>query len=112
MSNILSVSKEASNQLKEIIKSAPSGTVGFLVGIDKSGCNGFSYKLDFAKKNQVDDLEFVEKNNIKVFIDPKAILFLMGTEMDYQKDKLSSKFVFNNPNQTSTCGCGESFNIN
>ena len=111
MSNILTVTKQASFQLEKIIESAPSGTIGVLVGIDKTGCSGYSYKLDFAKKNDVKNLEYVEQNNVKVFIDPKATMFLIGSEMDYSTDKLSSRFVFNNPNEKSTCGCGESFNV-
>ena len=111
MTKILTVTEQASFQLEKIIESAPSGTIGFVVGIDKSGCNGYSYKLDFAKKNDVKNLEYVEQNNIKVFIDPKATMFLIGSEMDYSIDKISSRFVFKNPNEKSTCGCGESFNI-
>ena len=111
MSNILTVTEQASFQLEKIIGSAPSGTIGFLVGIDKTGCNGFSYKLDFAKKNEVKNLEYIEQNNVKVFIDPKATMFLLGSEMDYSTDKLSSRFVFKNPNEKSSCGCGESFSI-
>ncbi|MDC0217221.1 iron-sulfur cluster assembly accessory protein [Pelagibacteraceae bacterium] len=111
MSNILTVTDKASNQLEKIIKSAPSDTVGILLGIDKTGCNGHSYKLDFAKKNEVENFEYVEQNHIKVFIDPKATMFLIGSEMDYLSDKLSSRFVFNNPNEKSSCGCGESFSV-
>ncbi len=111
MTNILTVTDQASNQLKKIIDSAPSNTIGVIVGIDKTGCNGYSYKLEFAKKNEVTNLEYVECNNVKVFIDPKATMYLLGSEMDYSKDKLSSRFVFNNPNEKSTCGCGESFSI-
>ena len=111
MSNILKVTEQASFQLEKIIDSAPSGTIGVVVGIDKSGCSGYSYKLDFAKKNDVKNLEYVEQNNVKVFIDPKATMFLIGSEMDYSTDKISSRFVFKNPNEKSTCGCGESFNI-
>ena len=111
MTNIIKVTEQASHQLKKIIKSAPSGTIGVIVCIDKSGCNGYSYKLDFVTKNEVQNLEYVQKNNIKVFIDPKATMFLIGSEMDYSKDKLASRFIFNNPNEKSTCGCGESFTI-
>ena len=111
MSNILTVTEQASFQLEKIIESASSGTIGVVVGIDKSGCSGYSYKLDFAKKNEVKNLEYVEQNNVKVFIDPKATMFLIGSEMDYSTDKISSRFVFKNPNEKSTCGCGESFNI-
>ena len=111
MNNILTVTEQASKQLEKIIQSAPSDTVGILVGVDKTGCNGHSYKLDFAKKDDVTNLEFVEQNNIKVFIDPKATIFLIGSEMDYSSDKLASRFVFKNPNEKSTCGCGESFSV-
>jgi len=111
MSNILTVTDQASIQLKKIIESAPSDTVGVVVGIDKTGCSGYSYKLDFAKKNEVRDLEYVEQNNVRIFIDPKATMFLLGAQMDYSTDKLSSRFVFKNPNEKSTCGCGESFSV-
>lgn len=111
MTNILTVTDQASIQLQKIISKAPSGTIGVVVGVDKSGCNGYSYKLDFANKTDVKNLEFVEQNNVKIFIDPKATMFLIGSEMDYSSDKLSSRFIFKNPNEKSTCGCGESFNI-
>ena len=111
MSEILKVTEQASTQLKKIILSAPSGTVGVVVAIDKAGCNGYSYKLDFAKKTEVENLDYVERNNVKVFIDPAAIIYLLGTEMDYKKEKFSSQFVFKNPNETERCGCGESFKI-
>ncbi len=111
MSNILTVTKQASIQLEKIIASAPSGTIGVIVGIDKTGCSGYSYKLDFAKQTEVENLDYIEQNNVKVFIDPKATMFLLGSEMDYSTDKLSSRFVFKNPNEKSTCGCGESFSI-
>ena len=111
MNNILTVTDQASIQLEKIIKSAPSDTVGILLGVDKTGCSGYSYKLNFAKKNDVINLEYVEQNNIKVFIDPKATMFLIGSEMDYSSDKLASRFVFKNPNEKSTCGCGESFGV-
>jgi len=111
MSNILTITEQASIQLKKIINSAPSDTVGVLVGVDNTGCNGHSYNLDFVKKNEVENLEYVERNNIKVFIDPKATMFLIGSEMDYSSDNLASRFVFKNPNEKSTCGCGESFSV-
>ena len=111
MTNILTITDQASTQLKKIIETAPSNTIGVVIGIDKSGCSGYSYKLDFAKKNEVENLECVQTNNVKIFIEPKATMFLLGSEMDYSTDKLSSRFVFKNPNEKSTCGCGESFSI-
>ena len=111
MTDIIKVSEQASMQLQKIISTAPSGTIGVLVGVDKAGCNGYSYKLDFVKKTEVENLDYVQQNNVKIFIDPKAIVFLIGSEMDYSSNKLSSRFFFKNPNEKSTCGCGESFAI-
>ena len=111
MSKILNVTEQASKQLKKIIDSGPLNTIGVIVSIDKTGCNGYSYKLDFAKKSEVKDFEVVNHKGVKVFIDPKATIFLIGSEMDYSADKLSSRFVFNNPNEKNSCGCGESFKI-
>ncbi len=111
MAEIITLTENATNKLKKIIESAPSDTIGIIIGIDSTGCNGYSYKLDFAKEYEVKNLEYIQKNNLKVFIDPKATMFLIGSEMDYATDKLSSRFVFKNPNEKSTCGCGESFSI-
>ena len=111
MNNILTVTDQASTQLEKIIQSAPSGTVGILVGVDKTGCNGYSYKLDFAKKDNIKNYELISKGGVNVYIEPKATMFLIGSEMDYLIDKLSARFVFNNPNEKNSCGCGESFNI-
>ena len=111
MNSLLSITDRASEQIKLILKKVPIETEGVLVGIDKSGCNGYSYKLEFAKKGHVDNFDYIIHNDAKVFIDPKATMFLIGSEMDYSNDKLSSRFIFNNPNEKNTCGCGESFNI-
>ena len=111
MKPIITVTEQASLQLKKIIDSGPSDTIGVVVGIDNTGCNGYSYKLDFAKAKEVENLEYIQQNEVKVFIDPKATMYLLGSEMDYSTDKLSSRFVFKNPNEKSTCGCGESFSI-
>ena len=67
--------------------------------------------MDYAKKDNIKNLEIVESKGVTVYIEPKATMFLIGSEMDYTTDKLSSRFVFNNPNEKSTCGCGESFNV-
>lgn len=111
MKEILRVTENASVQLKKIIEAAPNGTVGVLIDIDKSGCSGYSYKMDFASKNDVKNLEYIEHRDVKVYIDPKATIFLLGSEMDYSSDKISSRFVFNNPNAKNQCGCGESFSV-
>ena len=111
MTNILSLTDKASKQLKKIFENAPKDTAGILLGIDKSGCNGYSYKLDFAKQNEVENFESIDKDGFKIYIEPKATMFLIGSEMDYSSDKLSSRFIFNNPNEKSSCGCGESFSV-
>ena len=82
-----------------------------VIGIDKSGCSGYSYKLDFGRSSNLNNFETINQDGVKIFIDPKAIMFLLGSTMDYKTDQLSSRFVFDNPNEKSTCGCGESFKI-
>ena len=111
MNNIISISDNAANQIKSIISSAKEDVIGVIVDVDKSGCSGYAYKLEYAKKNNIQNLEIVESKGVKVYIEPKATMFLIGSEMDYTTDKLSSRFIFNNPNEKSTCGCGESFTI-
>ena len=111
MSEILSITNRALEQIKKIIKTAPQDTDGILVGVDKTGCSGYAYKLEFAKKSEVQNYDIISKDGLKVYIEPKATMFLIGSEMDYSSDKLASRFVFNNPNEKSSCGCGESFSI-
>ena len=112
MNDILSITENAANQIKKIIATSVESNIhGLLIGVDKSGCSGYSYKLDFAKIDEVKNFDYIDKYGVKVYIDPKATIFLIGSEMDYQTDKLSSRFVFNNPNEKNSCGCGESFSI-
>ena len=111
MNNIITVSENAVKQIKKIISSASSKVDGVIVDVDKTGCCGYAYKLDYAKNTDPSKYEVIEKDGIKIFIEPKATMFLIGSEMDYMNDKLSSRFVFNNPNEKSSCGCGESFSI-
>ncbi len=111
MSELISVTSNAINQIKVILSNAPDGTDALVVGVDKSGCSGYSYKLDFGNSTDLNNYETITKDGIKILIDPKATMFLLGAVMDYRTDKLSSRFVFDNPNEKGTCGCGESFNI-
>ena len=83
---------------------------GVRVGVTNGGCAGMSYTMDYAEDAKPLD-EVIEDKGVKIFIDPKAILFLIGTEMDFVHEKLGARFVFNNPNQTAACGCGESVSI-
>ena len=111
MNEIITVSDVAVKQIKKIILNAGTKVEGIIVDVDKSGCSGYAYKLDYAKNIDPMKYEVIEKDGIKIFIEPKATMFLIGSEMDYSTDKLSSRFVFNNPNEKSTFGCGESFNV-
>ncbi len=111
MKEIISVTPNATHQIKKILSSAPEGIDSIVVGLDKSGCNGYSYKIDFGKSDNLKNHEIIEKEGTKIFIDPKATMYLIGSVMDYKSDRLSSRFVFENPNEKSTCGCGESFSV-
>lgn len=111
MKSIISISDAAALQIKRILSSSKEDVDGVIVGVDKTGCSGYAYKIDYAMKTNTNNYELIETKGVKVYIEPTAIMFLIGSEMDYSKDKLSSRFVFNNPNEKSSCGCGESFNI-
>ena len=111
MNNLLSITTNAVSQIKKIVSSAPEGMDSVVIGVDKSGCSGYSYKLDFGNSSNLKNYELIYQDGAKVLIDPKATIFLIGSTMDYRTDKLASRFVFDNPNEKNTCGCGESFNI-
>ena len=110
MSKILTLSTNAAERIKEIMSSADNKTIGVRVGVKSGGCAGMSYIMEYAKSINPNE-EVIEEKGVKVLIDPKAIIYLIGTEMDYKQDKFSSQFVFKNPNETERCGCGESFKI-
>src|SRR5450432_4153976 len=101
------LSDAAAARIKDIMAKADRPFAGVRVGVKNGGCAGMSYTMEYADKVNPTD-EVIEEKGIKLMIDPKAVMFLLGTEMDYKSDKLSAQFVFNNPNQTSACGCGES----
>jgi iron-sulfur cluster assembly protein len=100
----------AAARIREIMTNADGKYQGVRVGVSNGGCAGMSYTMDYAEDVKPLD-EVVEDKGVKIFIDPKAILFLVGTEMDFVREKLGARFVFNNPNQTAACGCGESVSI-
>jgi iron-sulfur cluster assembly protein len=107
---VMSMTDAAAARVREIMANASEPVLGVRVGVKNGGCAGMSYTMEYVK--EVKPLEDVhEEKGVKIFIDPKAVLFLLGTEMDIKIDKFSSGFVFNNPNQTSACGCGESVAI-
>jgi iron-sulfur cluster assembly protein len=106
----MSVTAAAADRVKEIVAAADKPIVGVRVGVRNGGCAGMSYTMEFAEAVAAND-EVVEDKGVKLLIDPKALLFLLGSEMDFKVDKLSASFVFKNPNETSACGCGESVAI-
>jgi iron-sulfur cluster assembly protein len=104
------LSEAAATRLREIMKNAEGRYAGVRVGVTNGGCAGMSYTMDYAEAAGPLD-EVFEDRGVRIFIDPKAILFLLGTEMDFVREKLAARFVFNNPNQTAACGCGESVTL-
>ena len=104
------VVEAAAERIKYVMANAVEPIVGVRVGVRNGGCAAMSYTMKYAERVETSD-EVVEDKGVRVLIDPKAVLFLIGTEMDYKTDKLSAQFVFNNPNQTSACGCGESVQL-
>ena len=107
---VIKLSQNAAQRIKEIMSKAEDKTIGVRIGVKSGGCAGMSYVMEYSKELNPTD-EVIEDKGVKVFIDPAAVMYLLGTEMDYKKEEFSSSFVFNNPNETERCGCGESFKI-
>ena len=107
---VIKLSDNAANRIKEIMSKADNTAIGVRVGVKSGGCAGMSYMMEYAKEAKKNE-EVIEDKGVKVFIDANAVMYLLGTEMDYKKDKFSSQFVFKNPNETERCGCGESFKV-
>ena len=107
---VMTLSDAAVGRLRQIIANSETSIIGIRVGVKKGGCPGMEYTMQYAESFGPHD-EVVEDKGVKILIEPKAILFLLGTEMDIKVDKLKSGFIFNNPNQSSACGCGESVAI-
>ena len=105
---VIKLSDRAAERVKEIIAQAKEPIIGVRVGVASGGCAGMSYVMEYTNEVNPND-EIIEDKGVKVFVDSAAIMYLLGTEMDYKKEELSSTFVFNNPNETERCGCGESF---
>ena len=108
MKQVITLSDNAANRIKEIMSNDETKSLGVRVGVKSGGCAGMSYVMEYAKEINPTD-EIIEDKGVKVFIDPSAIMYLLGTEMDYKQEQFSSTFVFKNPNETERCGCGESF---
>ena len=107
---VIKLSDNAANRIKEIMSKADNTAIGVRVGVKSGGCAGMSYMMEYAKESKKNE-EIIEDKGVKVFIDANAVMYLLGTEMDYKKEEFSSSFVFKNPNETERCGCGESFKI-
>jgi iron-sulfur cluster assembly protein len=106
----MTLTDAAATRVHEIIANSEKPIVGLRVGVRNGGCAGMSYTMEFAESASPLD-EVVEDKGVKLLIDPKALLFLLGSQMDFKVDKLAASFVFKNPNETSACGCGESVAI-
>jgi iron-sulfur cluster assembly protein len=107
---VMRLTEAAAERIKTVMAKADRPIAAVRVGVKNGGCAGMAYTMEYAEAiNPLD--EVIEDRGVRILIDPKAVLFLLGTEMDYKVDKLSAQFVFNNPNQTSACGCGESVQI-
>ena len=107
---VITLSDRAAERVKEIMAQTKEPIVGLRVGVASGGCAGMSYVMEYAKKVNPND-EIIEDKGVKVFVDAAAVMYLLGTEMDYKKEEFSSSFVFNNPNESERCGCGESFKV-
>ncbi len=107
---VMRLTEAAADRIKAVMARAETPALGIRVGVKNGGCAGMEYTMEYAEAANPTD-EVVEDRGVKILIDPKAVLFLLGTEMDFKAEKLSAQFVFNNPNQTSACGCGESVQL-
>lgn len=107
---VMQLTDRAADRVKDIISRSDTPIAGLRVGVKKGGCAGMEYTMGYAAAPEPGD-EIIEDKGVKIMIEPQALLFLLGTQMDYITEKMSSRFVFNNPNQVSACGCGESIEI-
>lgn len=107
---VMRLTDAAAARVRDLSARADSEIVGLRVGVKNGGCAGMSYTVEYAHDIRPTD-EVVEDKGVKILVDPKAVLFLLGTEMDFKVDKMAAQFVFNNPNQTGACGCGESVQL-
>lgn len=110
MPTALNITDAAANRIQHLLSQRCKPSAGIRIGVRSRGCSGLSYTLEYADAVDKFD-EVVEDKGVKVLIDPKAVMFLIGTEMDYVEEKLKSGFIFRNPNEKGRCGCGESFHV-
>ena len=110
MNPIIKLSDNAATRIKEIMSNAEKESLGVRVSVKTGGCAGMSYVMEYTKEANPND-EVIEDKGVKVFVDSAAVMYLLGTEMDYKREKFSSQFIFKNPNESERCGCGESFKV-
>ena len=107
---VMKLTERAAERIKALMADKGAEAAGLRIGIKKGGCAGMEYTIEWVAEQSPRD-EVVEQHGARVLIDPVAVMYLLGTEMDYRTDKLASQFVFSNPNQTGACGCGESVSL-
>jgi iron-sulfur cluster assembly accessory protein len=108
--DIITLTPKAIQQVKDLMSDVDSNILGLRVGVNNKGCNGMSYVVEYAEHQKKFE-EIIEQDGVKIFIDPAATMFLIGAVMDFEDNVFESKFTFTNPNETSRCGCGESFSV-
>jgi iron-sulfur cluster assembly protein len=109
-SQVLSLTQAAVDRIKHLVETQGNGSPGIQIGVSTAGCSGMSYTIDFVEKIEP-GADLIEADGVKIVIDPKAVMYLVGTEMDFVEDKLGAAFKFKNPNEAGRCGCGESFTV-
>ena len=107
---VLTLTEAAASHVRHLMARADNNVIGLRVGVKTAGCSGMQYDVQFATEQKPFE-DKVEQNGVTLFIDPTAVMFLIGSEMDWQEDKFAARFVFNNPNEIARCGCGESFSV-
>ena len=107
---VLKLTDAAAGRVKDLMSRSAEPVLGLRVGVKKGGCSGMMYQVEYARERKKFE-EVVEDKGVTIFIDPTAVMFLLGAEMDYREDKFQSGFVFTNPNEADRCGCGESFRV-
>ena len=107
---VVTLTDAAASHIRLLMDGADNDVIGIRIGVKTAGCSGMQYDVQFATEQKQFEDRVVQKG-VTVFIDPTAVMFLIGTEMDWQEDKFSARFVFNNPNEIARCGCGESFSV-
>ena len=108
--NIITITDKAAERVKYLIKKGDNNVLGLRIGVKSSGCSGFKYSVEYAVEAKEFE-ETISSKGVTIFIDPAAVMFLVGSEMDWNESKFSSGFDFKNPNETARCGCGESFSV-